>query len=65
MGPQSCESPNFGNFPFWEMESRWTPETSESNLRGQNSMSCDILYIIENLLELRCLKWARIAHLDI
>jgi len=28
-------------------------------------MSCDILYIIEKLLERRCLKWARITHLDI
>jgi hypothetical protein len=28
-------------------------------------VSCDIPYIIENLLELKCLKWARIAYLDI
>jgi hypothetical protein len=28
-------------------------------------MACDILYIIGKLLELRCLKWAHIAHLDI
>jgi hypothetical protein len=28
-------------------------------------MACDVLYIIEKLLERRCLKWARIAHLDI
>jgi len=28
-------------------------------------MACDILYIIGKLLELKCLKWARIAHLDI
>jgi len=47
------------------MESRWTPETSESDLGGQNSISCDVLYIIGKLLERRCLKWARIAHLDI
>jgi len=51
--------------PFWEMESRWTSEILESNFRGQNSMACDVLYIIGNLLELRCLKWARIVHLDI
>jgi hypothetical protein len=25
-------------------------------------MACSILYIIEKLLERRCLKWARIAH---
>jgi hypothetical protein len=28
-------------------------------------MSCGVLYIIGKLLERRCLKWARIAHLDI
>jgi hypothetical protein len=47
------------------MESRWTPETSKKNFRGQNSMACDVLYIIENLLKCRCLKWVCIAHLDI
>jgi len=51
--------------PLWEMESRWTPETSESDYRGQNPMACGILYIIRKLLELKCLKWARVAHLDI
>jgi hypothetical protein len=51
--------------PLWEMESRWTPETSESDLNGQNSMACAILYIIEKLLKLRCLKWARIVHSNI
>jgi hypothetical protein len=47
------------------MESQWTPKTSESDFRGQNSMSCGVIYIIKNLLECRCLKWVRIAHLDI
>jgi hypothetical protein len=28
-------------------------------------MACGVLYIIGKLLELRCLKWARITHLDI
>jgi hypothetical protein len=28
-------------------------------------MACGILYIIEKIFERRCLKWARIAHLDI
>jgi hypothetical protein len=51
--------------PLWEMESQWTPKTLESDFRGQNSMSCDVLYIIGNLLEPRCLKWSRSAHLDI
>jgi hypothetical protein len=47
------------------MEFRWTPKTSENDCRGQNPMACGILYIIGNLLERRCLKWAHIAHLDI
>jgi len=28
-------------------------------------MACSVLYIIGKFLERRCLKWARIAHLDI
>ncbi len=51
--------------PLWEMESRWTLKISENNLTGQNSMACVVLYIIGKILELRCLKWARITHLDI
>jgi hypothetical protein len=50
---------------LWEMESRWTPEILESNCTGQTSISCGVFYIIGKLLERRCLKWARIAHLDI
>jgi len=41
--------------------SRWTPETSGSNCRGQNPMDCDVHYIIGKLLKHRCLKWACIA----
>jgi hypothetical protein len=51
--------------PLWEMESQWTPETLESDCKGQNSMACDVLYIIGKLLERRCLKWACLAHLNI
>jgi len=51
--------------PLWEMESQWTPKTLESDFRGQNSMACGVFYIIEKLLEHKCLKWAHIAHLDI
>jgi hypothetical protein len=47
------------------MESRWTPEISESDFRGQKSMACGVPYIIEKLLERRYPKWVRIAHLDI
>jgi hypothetical protein len=48
--------------PLWETG---TPEISESNFRSQNSMACGVFYIIEKLLKRRCIKWARIAHLDI
>jgi hypothetical protein len=51
--------------PALGMESRWTPETSETDLRGQISMDCGALYINGKLLKRRCLKWARITHLDI
>jgi hypothetical protein len=51
--------------PLWEMDSRWTPKTSEKDLRGQISMARGAIYIIGKLLKRRCLKWARIAHLDI
>jgi hypothetical protein len=51
--------------PLWEMDSWWTPKISKSNLRDQNSMVCDILYIIGKLLKHKCLKWAPIAHSDI
>jgi hypothetical protein len=42
-----------------------TPKSSECNYRGQNASPWSVLYIIEKLLKRRCLKWARIAHLDI
>jgi hypothetical protein len=47
------------------MESQWTPKILENDFRGQNSMACGIFYNIAKLLERRCLKWARIVHLDI
>jgi len=37
----------------------------KSDLKGQNSMSCCVLYIIGKILERRCLKWAHVVHLDI
>jgi hypothetical protein len=51
--------------PLWELESRWTLESSESNCKGQNSLDWSVPYIIENRLERRCLKWACMTHLDI
>jgi hypothetical protein len=49
----------------WELESRWTPESSEGDYKGQNSIFGRVIYTIGNLLERRCLKWAHIAHLNI
>jgi len=51
--------------PLWELESWWTPEFSKDDCKGQTSMVLDIPYIIGNILERRCLKWACITHLDI
>jgi len=51
--------------PFGELESRRTPESSRSDCRGQNLLVWRFLYIIGKLLNRRCLKWARITHLDI
>jgi hypothetical protein len=42
-----------------------TPKFLEHNCRGQNPSAQKFLFIIEKLLKHRCLKWARIAHLDI
>jgi len=50
---------------LWELESQWTFEFWEGDYRGQNSMDWGIPYIIGNPLERRCLKWARMTHLDI
>jgi hypothetical protein len=43
--------------PMLELESRWTPKCLESDCKGQNAMARGVLYIIRNLLKLRCLKW--------
>jgi hypothetical protein len=42
-----------------------TPEFLERNCRGQNSSPWRVFYIIRKILKCRCLKWARISHLDI
>jgi hypothetical protein len=51
--------------PFWELESRWTLEPSESNCKGQNTLNWRVLYIIGKLLKWRCVKWVHMTHLDI
>jgi hypothetical protein len=48
--------------PFWELESRWTPELLESNCKGQNTSHWGVLYIVEKILKCRCLKWACMTH---
>jgi hypothetical protein len=51
--------------PCWKLESQWTPKSSKRNYKGQNPSPWQFLYIIGKLLKCRCLKWARITHLDI
>ncbi len=51
--------------PCWELESQWTPKTSESNCKGQNPSPWRVFYIIGNLLKRRCPKWARMTYLNI
>jgi hypothetical protein len=51
--------------PFWELDSRWTPEFSQINCRSQNPLDWGVPYTIGKLLELKCLKWAHMTHLDI
>jgi hypothetical protein len=50
--------------PFWELDSRWTSESSKNDYKGQNPLYWSFPYIIGNLLECKCLKWARMTHLD-
>jgi hypothetical protein len=44
---------------------KWTLEFSECNCKGQNPLVWRVLYIIGKLLKLKCLKWARMTHLNI
>ncbi len=50
---------------FWELESRWTPDPSKSDCRGQNTSHWGFLYIIEKILKCKYLKWAHMTHLNI
>jgi hypothetical protein len=49
--------------PFWELESQWIHESSKNICRAQNQLYWNIRYIIRNILEPKCLKWARMTHL--
>jgi hypothetical protein len=51
--------------PPWELKSWWTTECSESDCKNQNPMDWGFPYTIGKLLKHRCLKWARMTHLDI
>jgi len=42
-----------------------TPETSEFNCKGQNTLPWSILYVIGKLLKSICRKWHCMSHLDI
>ncbi len=48
-----------------KMESSWTPENSENDLKGQISLSWCVLYINGKVLKRRCPKWPCMGHLDI
>ncbi len=48
---------------LWELGSIKTPKPSNRDCRGQNPLDWSVIYIIEKLLKLRCLKWARMTHL--
>ncbi len=50
---------------LWELEFQWTPEFSENDCKGQNSLNWRIPYIIGKLLESKCLKGAHTTHLNI
>jgi hypothetical protein len=47
------------------MEFWWIPESSEGDYKGENSTASGSLYITRKFLELKCLKWAFMTHLDI
>jgi len=51
--------------PFWELEFQWIFKFLESDCSGQNPLYWRVHYTIENILERKCLKWARMTHLDI
>jgi len=61
---RECTLTLLSQLPLWELESQWTPESSESNYKGQNPLNYKVPYIIEKFLELKCLKWACMTHLD-
>ncbi len=55
-----AHTPKSGN-----LESSRTPENSELELKGQNTLHWSFLGFIGKVLKCRCLNWPRIGHLDI
>jgi hypothetical protein len=51
--------------PCWELESQKDFRMLERDYKGQKSSPRIFFHIIGKLLKCRCLKWARIAYLDI
>jgi hypothetical protein len=49
----------------WELDSQWTPKTSESDCKGKNPSPWRGFYTIAKILKRRCPNWARMTHLDI
>jgi hypothetical protein len=43
----------------------WSPEFSKSDCKVQNPSPWRSFYIIRQILKRKCLKWARMIHLDI
>jgi hypothetical protein len=48
-----------------DLESSETPECSEFNSKGQNTLHWGVLGVIGKVSKRKCRKWSRIGHLDI
>ncbi len=55
-----AHTPKSGN-----LESSGTPENSELELKGQNTLHWGVLGVIGKFLKCKCLNWPQIGHLDI
>jgi hypothetical protein len=53
------------NSHYGSWSPNWIFEFLKHNFRGQNPSVGRIFYIIKKLLRHKCLKWARMIHLDI
>ncbi len=51
--------------PCWELESQIDSRIFKAQLQGSKPIPSKNSYIIKKLLKFKCLKWARIAHLNI